>query len=330
MTRTAATPIRASIAAALLATCASLALAQTLTIGVRGGPDSIDPHFTATGTHAETLKHVFDTLVWSGDGLEIEPRLAESWKAIDPTTWEFKLRARREVPRRLGLHRRGREVLDRAHADVDGPEPDHDLCAPREGSEDRRSAHVHVVTDGPAPNLPNDFIRLFIVSHKAAAGVTKENANEAFNSGKAAVGTGPYKFVSWTPKGDFVVDRFDGYWGGKEPWARHRAQGDPERRRARRAAQGRPARPDHARAGLRRRDARARSEDLGRQDRHRLCVQPRNGHARQAAGRADHRQGRLGAAEESATTTCACARRSISPSTARRWPRSRWKVSASR
>ena len=39
------------------------ALAQTLTIGVRGGPDSIDPHFTATGTHAEALKHVFDTLV---------------------------------------------------------------------------------------------------------------------------------------------------------------------------------------------------------------------------------------------------------------------------
>ena len=68
------------------------ALAQTLTIGVRGGPDSIDPHFTATGTHAEALKHVFDTLVWSGDGLELQPRLAESWKVINENTWEFKLR----------------------------------------------------------------------------------------------------------------------------------------------------------------------------------------------------------------------------------------------
>ena len=71
---------------------ANFAFAQILTIGVRGGPDSIDPHFTATGTHAEALKHVFDTLVWSGDGLELEPRLALSWKPIDPTTWEFKLR----------------------------------------------------------------------------------------------------------------------------------------------------------------------------------------------------------------------------------------------
>ena len=68
------------------------AFAQTLTIGVRGGPDSIDPHFTATGTHAEALKHVFDTLVWSGDGLELMPRLAESWKVINDNTWEFKLR----------------------------------------------------------------------------------------------------------------------------------------------------------------------------------------------------------------------------------------------
>src|SRR4030095_14483875 len=92
MTRTAAYLVRSAIAAGLLAVSSSLVLAQTLTIGVRGGPDSIDPHFTATATHAEALKHIYDTLVWSGDGLEIEPRLAESWKAIDPTTWEFKLR----------------------------------------------------------------------------------------------------------------------------------------------------------------------------------------------------------------------------------------------
>ncbi|MCC7049868.1 MAG: ABC transporter substrate-binding protein, partial [Alphaproteobacteria bacterium] len=80
---------------------------------------------------------------------------------------------------------------------------------------------IRIKTDGPAPNLPNDFIRLFIVSHKAAAGLTKDTANEAFNSGKAAIGTGPYKFVSWTPKEQLVLDRFDGFWGPKEPWARH-------------------------------------------------------------------------------------------------------------
>ncbi|MDW8444308.1 MAG: ABC transporter substrate-binding protein [Acetobacteraceae bacterium] len=76
------------------------------------------------------------------------------------------------------------------------------------------------MTDGPAPTLPNDFIRLFIVSHRAAAGLTKDTANEAFNSGRAAVGTGPYRYVTWQPRGDLVLERFDDYWGPKEPWAR--------------------------------------------------------------------------------------------------------------
>ena len=195
--------------------------AQTLTIGVRGGPDSIDPHFTASGTHAEALKHVFDTLTWSGDGLEIEPRLAESWKALNDTTWEFKLR--KGVKFHDGSDFTAEDVkfsIERIPT-VSGPNPTTIYVRRIKETKIIDPHTLHIITDGAAPVLPNDFIRLFIVSHKAAAGLTKENANEAFNSGKAAIGTGPYKFASWTPKGDFVVDRFDGYWGPKEPWARH-------------------------------------------------------------------------------------------------------------
>ena len=61
----------AALALVLGASVSTAALAQNLTIGVRAGPDSIDPHFTATGTHAESLKHIFDTLTLSGDKLQI-------------------------------------------------------------------------------------------------------------------------------------------------------------------------------------------------------------------------------------------------------------------
>ena len=199
----------------------SAVTAQTLTIGVRGGPDSIDPHFTATGSHAEALKHVFDTLVWSGDGLELEPRLAESWKAVNDTTWEFKLR--KGVKFHDGSDFTAEDVkfsIERIPV-VAGPNPT-TIYVRRVKETKIIDAHtLQVITDGAAPNLPNDFIRLFVVSSKAAAGLTKESANAAFNSGKAAVGTGPYKYVSWEPKGDLVLDRFDGFWGPKEPWAKH-------------------------------------------------------------------------------------------------------------
>jgi peptide/nickel transport system substrate-binding protein len=213
--------LRLSAFAALLACgVSSAALAQNLTIGVRAGPDSIDPHFTATGTHAEALKHVFDTLTWSGDKLQIEPRLATSWKAIAPDVWEFKLRP--NVKFHDGSDFTAEDVkfsIERIPV-VAGPNPTTIYVRRVQQVKIVDPLTVHIVTDGPAPNLPNDFIRLFIVSAKAAAGLTKENANEAFNSGKAAIGTGPYKYVSWTPKDQMVIERFDGYWGPKEPWAR--------------------------------------------------------------------------------------------------------------
>src|SRR5688500_12552501 len=211
--------IRAALVAAMFAAAPVIANAQTLTIGVRAGPDSIDPHFTATGTHAEALKHIFDTLTWSGRGLEIEPRLAESWRPVNDTTWEFKLR--KGVKFHDGSDFTADDVkfsIERIPA-VAGPNPTTIYVRRVKETKVIDPLTVHVITDGAAPTLPNDFIRLFIVSAKAAAGLTKESANEAFNSGKAAVGTGPYKYVSWQPKGDLVLARNDAYWGPKEPWA---------------------------------------------------------------------------------------------------------------
>jgi peptide/nickel transport system substrate-binding protein len=195
--------------------------AQTLNIGVRGGPLSMDPHFTAVGTHAEAAKHVFDTLVKSGSQLQLEPGLAESWRAVDSTTWEFKLRP--NVKFHDGSDFTAEDVkfsIERIPA-VTGPNPTTTYV--------RRVKEIVIVnplllqikTDGPAPNLPNDFVRLFVVSHTAAKDFsTADTAGQGFNSGKATIGTGPYKFVSWTPKEELVLERFDGYWGGKEPWAK--------------------------------------------------------------------------------------------------------------
>jgi peptide/nickel transport system substrate-binding protein len=62
--------------------------------------------------------------------------------------------------------------------------------------------------------MPTDLSTIMIVSSRAAKGA----ATEDFNSGKAAVGTGPFRFVRWQ-KGDRIeLARFDGYWGPKAPW----------------------------------------------------------------------------------------------------------------
>lgn len=210
----------AVLAAAMLGGISTEALAAELTIGVRAGPLSIDPDFTAAGTHAEAMKHIYDSLVKSGNELELEPGLATNWTVVDDSTWEFKLRP--DVKFHDGSDFTAEDVkfsIERMPR-VAGPNPTTIYVRRVKAVEIVDPLTVRIKTDGPAPNLPNDFIRLFIVSHIAAKDYSDsvEKASEGFNSGKAAIGTGPYKFVSWTPKEQLVLERFDGYWGGKEPW----------------------------------------------------------------------------------------------------------------
>lgn len=209
-----------ALSAALLGGASGIALAADLTVGVRAGPLSIDPHFTASGTHAEAIKHVFEALVRSGNNLELEPGLATSWSVVDDTTWEFKLRE--GVKFHDGSDFTAEDVkfsIERIPL-VTGPNPTTIYVRRVAGVEIVDDLTIRIKTDGPAPNLPNDFIRLFVVSHNAAKdfSASADKAAEGFNSGKAAIGTGPYKFVSWTPKEELVLEAFEGYWGGKEPW----------------------------------------------------------------------------------------------------------------
>jgi peptide/nickel transport system substrate-binding protein len=61
--------------------------------------------------------------------------------------------------------------------------------------------------------MPSDMTQVAIISKGAAKASTDD-----FNSGKAAIGTGPYKLVRYT-KGDRIeLARNDAYWGGKTPW----------------------------------------------------------------------------------------------------------------
>ena len=210
--------------------------AQTLTMGVRAGPDSMDPHWSTLGGQAEALRHVFDTLVMADEKLQLKPGLAVSWKSIDETTWEFKIR--QGVKFHDGSELTAEDVkfsIDRIPV-VTGPMSMTIYTKQVRDTKVVDKYTLHVRTKAAAPTLPNDFIRLFVVSKS----IGMEARNEQFNSGKAAIGTGPYRFVSWAPKGDMVMKRFDGYWGEKQHWEqviRKEIPSDPARMAALKSGQ---------------------------------------------------------------------------------------------
>src|SRR5450755_4831275 len=85
------------VVAALLVAHAALgmsaaAAAADLTIGIGADVTAIDPHYHNVTPNNNVAAHIFDYLVLRDERQRPIPGLAESWKAIDPLTWEFKLR----------------------------------------------------------------------------------------------------------------------------------------------------------------------------------------------------------------------------------------------
>ena len=70
---------------------------------------------------------------------------------------------------------------------------------------------VHITTEQPYPLMANDVSTINIISKKHGEGAKTGD----YNSGKAAIGTGPYKFVEWVPGDRLIIEKNPDYWGEK-------------------------------------------------------------------------------------------------------------------
>ncbi len=193
------------------------ACAQNLTLGTKLELNTLDPHFFAAFPTNSSLQYFFDKLVEYGDKLEIRPALAISWKLVDNTTWEFKLR--KDVVFHDGSPFTAEDVIFTIERVPNVPNSPNSFAQFTRGIESIAKIDDHsivVKTKAPNPQLLSDFANIFIVSAKAAKGATTAD----FNSGKAVVGTGPYKLVKFVTAESLEVERNDRYWGGKPAWAR--------------------------------------------------------------------------------------------------------------
>lgn len=191
--------------------------AQNLTLGTKLELNTLDPHFFAAFPTNSSMQYFFDKLVEYGDKLEIRPALATSWKLVDNTTWEFKLR--KDVVFHDGSPFTAEDVMFTVERVPNVPNSPNSFAQFTRGIESIVKVDDHTIvvkTKAPNPQLLSDLANIFIVSSKAARGATTAD----FNSGKAVVGTGPYKLVKFVTSESLEVERNDRYWGGKPAWAR--------------------------------------------------------------------------------------------------------------
>ena len=209
--------IRASLFAVYLSFAfvgARFAHAAHISIGVSSDITSMDPHHLNLAPNMNIAEQVFSALLVNDENQRLRPGLAESWRAIDELTWEFKLR--RGVEFHNGMELTAQDVkfsIERTRSVKGGQ-----LAIFTRSIVNMRMLDnytIHLTTANPEPNLPNDLRAVPIVNATAAAGATSAD----FDSGKAMVGAGPFRFVKFI-RGDRVeLARHERYWGEKPHWS---------------------------------------------------------------------------------------------------------------
>jgi len=204
----------------MLAVAAAIALMGTahaadLTVGLKSEPNSMDPHYHTLTPNTMMSFAVFDPLVRQDELQNKIPGLAESWTQLAPNVWEFHLRE--DVKWHDGTPFTAEDVaftIKRAGNVPNSPGSFGLYTKIVTGMEIVDDHTIQLKTDDPFPLMPDYMSSFAIVSKKYGEGATTND----YNSGKAMIGTGPYKFVEWVPGDHITYERNGDYWGEKPEW----------------------------------------------------------------------------------------------------------------
>lgn len=175
-----------------------------ITVGIAQDlDDSLDPHQTVAAGTREVLFNIFEGLVKPNSDGEMIPAVAEKYElSEDGTTYTFTLRE--GVKFHNGQTVTAEDVvysINRCAAVPEGQEKP--LVAAFSAVRSVEALDEKTVTVTIAQR------DLEFISYMTAAIIPAGYADQA----TAPVGTGPFRFVSRTPQENFIMERFEDYWG---------------------------------------------------------------------------------------------------------------------
>lgn len=161
--------------------------------------ESLDPHVTTSGASKGMMWAMYDKLLERGPDMRIIPWLATSYRVVNDTTWEFRLRD--DVYFHNGEKFGAQHVRDtiarfksptirNVYAGQLRPVRDVEIVNP---------LTVRIHTDGPFALLAEV---LSIYCEMLPRAITAGEVDPT----RRAIGTGPYRFVEWNPGQRMVMD----------------------------------------------------------------------------------------------------------------------------
>lgn len=188
--------------------------AKELRIGYTEDALTLDPANHRKRTTQTIIRNMYDGLVTRDPNMKVVPQAAESWKAINATTYEITLQ--KGITFHDGSPMTSADVkytFDRLTKDgaVGGQtSPRKSLVGPLKEVQIVNDRTVRFILSNPWPQF-----MAFMTLHEI---VSKDFAEKQGAEGMATnvMGSGPFKLAKWRKGDSVIMERYDNYYGGSQ------------------------------------------------------------------------------------------------------------------
>jgi peptide/nickel transport system substrate-binding protein len=188
---------------------------DTLIVAINGQPANLQPQQPVGRLNELVDALIFDSLTTRDPEGKLVPALAESWKRVDDTTWEFKLRS--GVKFHNGDPLTSDDVKFTYEQLVllpDAKSPHQTFLQTIKEVKVTDPTTFQIITKQPDVLLPS---RVFDLYGSVVPMKYYQQVGDA-KFGTAPIGTGPFKFVEWVKDSQITLAANEDYWGTKTPF----------------------------------------------------------------------------------------------------------------
>lgn len=178
---------------------------------------SLDPYYKLESPSFSIQRNIFEPLTDTDAANKMVPVLAESWRLVDPTHWEFKLR--RGVKFHEGQPFTAADAVFSLRRALEWPlsrvKSEIPTIKTVEAADDTT---LKIETDIPDAILPLRLQAILILNKAGCEAAIKEHGEEWLAT--HANGTGPYRVARWRKDEVCQLETVAGYWGAAPAVAR--------------------------------------------------------------------------------------------------------------
>lgn len=179
---------------------------RPVVIAVSTEPSTLDGQAVIDRNSRVASGNIFESLLDRGANGQVIPWLAESYKAINDTTWRFNLKKNVKFHNGEPFNAEAAAFSVNRIVDKEYKTQRASYIENIKGAKAVDENTLDVMTDGTNAVLPVQMTQLVMVPPKAA----KEKS-----FGVTPIGTGPYKFVRWERGREIVLSVNENYWREK-------------------------------------------------------------------------------------------------------------------